>query len=285
MGSIFLLSSSALLINHYIYRYPGNNYFPDCTVLMLLALLLMYSGTTQYFDKNHRVAKVIFELLLLVVMMSLVCLAANAVQYTPFPPMDATIVAIEHYFKINMADMLAWTHQHPHLDDLMGLTYDCLTYQMCFIPLLLIFLGKTERLREYYFILLFSTLIGFTFYYFYPTTAPASVIKSPYFSIYEVATGLKFEQIHHYVNPTTIEGGLIAFPSFHTIWALTCVYLLKDWPKACALLLIINCFMLVSCVLLGWHYVLDIVSGVALFALSYYYLNKVIISAEKSPHF
>lgn len=284
-ASIFILSATALLINYFIYQYPGNNYFPDSTLLMLAALSLTYAGSVLYFDKHHRLAKIILELLCLVGIMSLICLAATAIQFTPFPPIDASIVAIERYFHINMIELLAWTHQHPSLEQLMGLSYDFLTYQMCVIPIFLILIGKKKRLQGYYFILLFTTLFGFSFYYFYPTTAPASILESPYFTAYEQATGLKFYQIHHYMVPTTLEGGLIAFPSFHAIWALCCVYLLKDWPVAGFLLFIINAFMLIACVFLGWHYVLDIIAGVALFALGYRILKYTQPSLGSSEKF
>ena len=75
--------------------------------------------------------------------------------------------------------------------------------------------------------------------------------------------------------PTTNEGGLIALPSFHAIWAMLSVYLFKEWPVACFSLLSINIVLVASCILLGWHYPLDILGafvtlGVSFYALQYY---------------
>ncbi|HGH3054753.1 TPA: phosphatase PAP2 family protein, partial [Legionella pneumophila] len=83
-----------------------------------------------------------------------------------------------------------------------------------------------------------------------------------------------------HIQPTTIEGGLIALPSFHTIWAILCVYLIKDWFIPCLLLSIINVLLILSCVLLGWHYPIDILAAIILVGLSYYLLTVIKVEAR-----
>ncbi|BCA95483.1 hypothetical protein TUM19329_18440 [Legionella antarctica] len=205
--------------------------------------------------------------------MSVIALATNAVQLTPFPTIDRKILSIEEFFGIHMSYIMKWTNGHTNLKTLLSIIYDSLPYQMSILPLIIIAAGRFHLIREYYFLLLFTTLLGFSFYYFFPTTAPASIVTSPFFSPAQIATGLKFNQIHNHMIPTTNEGGLIALPSFHTIWALLNVYLLKEWPVACILLLTINCLLIASCVLLGWHYVIDIIAAIFLVAISYYFLT------------
>ncbi len=53
-------------------------------------------------------------------------------------------------------------------------------------------------------------------------------------------------------------------PSFHTIWALLCVYLLRDWKYPFIVLGLINSLLIIACVLLGWHYLSDVLVGVLL---------------------
>ncbi len=154
--------------------------------------------------------------------------------------------------------------QSFYVHQLLEFIYDSLAYQMCFLPLVLILLGRFERMKEYYFSCFLLPLWALVFTIFFLLTAPASVISSPFFSPYQMATGLKFQQIHHHVTPTTREGGLIAFPSFHTIWALLNVYLLKEWLIPCLFLLVLNMLLLISCVLLGWHYLIDVLGGIIL---------------------
>jgi hypothetical protein len=271
---IVLFSLIALLINYFIYQYPGNNYFPNNTIHIGVTLVLFYIGLVLLGGGKSKISGYGLELLYFFGVMSLVALATNAVQLTPFPTIDKQIIAFETLFHINMETIVAWTHSHSSLNLLLGFIYDSLTNQMCFIPLFILAMGRFDTLRDYYFLLLFTALFGFIFYYFYPTIAPASALQSPYFTPYQMATGLKFNQIHHHILPTTIEGGLIALPSFHTIWAILCIYLLKEWFIAFYILLVINIILIASCILLGWHYPIDVLSGVLLTAVGYYFLIR-----------
>jgi membrane-associated phospholipid phosphatase len=272
---IIILSLIALLINFFIYKYPANSYFADETVHIGCTFALFYLGLFLLVGKDNKSTHKARELIYYFAVMCLIALATNAVQLTPFAPIDNKIVAFESLIHINLVDVLSWTNKHPNLDVLLRVIYDSLPYQMFFVPVFVLVMGRFHVLREYYFLLLFTTLLGFSFYYFYPTSAPASVINSPFFNLNQIATGLKFNQIHNYIPPSTAEGGLISLPSFHCIWALLCVYLLKEWLILCVILFLINIMLIASCVLIGWHYPSDIVAGVLLVALGYYFLKKL----------
>ena len=272
-GLILFLSLIAFAINHFIYHFQGNNFFPDDMPVLTSIVLIVNLGLLVIFGKDSRASNSGIEFLYFFGVMSIIALATNAVQLTPFPTIDKQILSIEEYFHINIPEILTWINNHPNLKNILGFIYDTLPYQMSIIPLIIIANGQFDLLKEYYFLLLCTALIGFVFYYFFPTAAPASIINSPYFSSYQIATGLKFNQIHHHMIPTTNEGGLIAFPSFHSIWALLCVYLLKRWLVPCILLLTINILLIISCVLLGWHYVSDILAALIVLAISCYFLR------------
>ncbi|KTC78693.1 phosphatase PAP2 family protein [Legionella cincinnatiensis] len=273
-GLILVLSSLAFLINHYFFKYRGNNYFPEGIPFLATVLFLFNLGLMLYFKKGSKFRQVGRELLYLFGVMSLIAIATNAVQLTPFSPIDPSIVDVENYLHFPMESVVAWTNNHPKFKYLLGVTYDSLTYQMSILPLFVIFTCHFHLVREYYFYLLCTTLIGFSFYYFFPTTAPASVLNSTLFSISQIATGLKFEQIHHYINPTTNDGGLIALPSFHAIWAILCVNLVRDWKILWIILSVINLFLIASCVLLGWHYITDIIGSFIVLWISYYFFKQ-----------
>ncbi|HAT1822176.1 TPA: phosphatase PAP2 family protein [Legionella pneumophila] len=279
-GTIVSLSLIALIINYTIYQFPGNNYFPPNTPVMACIILLNYIGMILVFGKNNRVTRSGLELINFFVVMSIIALATNAVQLTPFSPIDKQIIKLEAQWGINMVSILEWTNKYQYFKYLLAIIYDTLPYQMSILPLCVIVSGRFYILKDYYFLLLSTTLLGFTFYYFFPTTAPASEIQNSLFAPEQIATGLKFHQIHHYIQPTTIEGGLIALPSFHAIWAILCVYLIKDWFIPCLLLSIINVLLILSCVLLGWHYPVDISAAIILVGLSYYLLTLVKVKSR-----
>lgn len=274
IGLNIFLSVLALLLNYFIYHFPGNNYFPENAPLAAILLILFYLGSILYYGRSSRLSLIGKELLYFFCIMSVIALATNAVQLTPFSTIDHYIHSFETKIGIDLINIISWTNQTPSFKYVLGCVYDSLPYQMSILPMFIIAMGRFQTIRNYYFLMLTSTLIGFLFYYFFPTTAPASVITSPLFSNDQIATGLKFTQIHHHLIPSTNAGGLIALPSFHTIWALLCIYLLKDWKIPCIVLMIINFLLIASCVLLGWHYFLDILAGFLVVGLSYYLLIK-----------
>ena len=270
---ILLLSLSAVLINYYIYKYPGNNYFPAQSGAIIILLVIFYLGLVIYFGKNHKKSRMGLELLRFFAVMSVIALATNAAQLTPFPIIDKYILALETILHIDFNLILQWTYSHSFIAAMLKVSYASLAYQMCIIPLLLIGLSQYSLLNNYYFLLFFTTIIGFSFYYFFPTIAPASMIKNSLFTQEQFATGIKFQQIHHHIAPSTIEGGLIALPSFHCIWAIFCTYLLQKWRVLFFFSFILNSLLIVSCVLLGWHYPIDLIAG-ALLAFFAIYLLK-----------
>ncbi len=274
-GLLISLSLISLLLNYYVYQYPGNNYFPEDTHVLALILLFIYLGLLLIFGKNTRASNSGKELLYFFGVMSVIALATNAVQLTPFQPIDKYIMQFESSLHINLAAILLWVKQYPKLITILEITYDSFPYQLSIIPLLVIATGRFYLLREYYFLLFVTTLIGFIFYYFFPTTAPASIMSGSLFSSEQIATGYKFNQIHHHMIPTTNDGGLIALPSFHTIWSLCCLYLLKEWRMPFYFLFAVNTLLIASCVLLGWHYPLDVIAGLFVAGLGIYWLKLI----------
>lgn len=211
---------------------------------------------------------------MLISIYALIAFATNAVQYTPFTPIDKYIIAFEDLFGFSMPDVLNWTYSHPLIFTILAVAYDSITYQLAFIPLIVLLTGEYLLIRRFFFMLLITATIGFPFYYFFPSTGPASNIESPFFMTAQYATGIKFQELHHYIQPSTIEGGMIALPSFHMIWAWLCVYLLKPWPLAWTILAVNNILLSLACVMLGWHYPLDLIFSTVILCFAFYCINN-----------
>jgi membrane-associated phospholipid phosphatase len=266
---ILFLSLTAFLINVIFYHYPGNNYFPPDTPYIAAILLIIYIGFSIQVGSTSQPTKIAKEIIILFVLMSILAILTNAVQYTPFYPIDHKIILFEQSLHINLNAIIAWTNGYPAIKKGLVVIYDSLTMQLTYIPLLIIITNQKQKIREFYFLMLVSALIGFIFYYFFPTTAPASVVESSFFSEAQKATSLKFFQLHQHISPSTLDGGLIAFPSFHVIWAWLCLYLLRDWPILFFPVGLLNLTLLLSCVLLGWHYPMDIFGGLLVVGIAH----------------
>lgn len=280
---LILVSSAAFLINSLTYKYPGNNYFPSGSVHAAIVLVLMYVGCCLQYGKNSQPTQILTSLLCFYSLMALIALATTAAQYTPYPTIDKHIIALEQTLHFNLSDLINWTHQHPLFKTILTIAYDSLSLQMAILPLMMIFMRRKYELNEYYILLLTTTFMGFVFYYFFPTTAPASIIQSDFFSASQLATSLKFSQLHQHIQPSTLEGGLIGLPSFHVIWAWLCLNLLRGWPLGFLLLLPINCLVVLSCVLLGWHFPTDLFGSliVLLFAHGFCILQRTAAKQNK----
>lgn len=264
----------AFSVNWCCFKFHGNNYFPPGSLTVAISLVLITAGCRLLFTKQHYSYLITRELVFFFLVMAIIALMTNAVQFTPFPIIDPWIIAMETPLGISMPAIVDWTTSYPALHRLLTWVYASLDYQMAFIPILLILVRKTTALREYYFLLLFSALIGFTFYYFFPTVAPATMSKSTVFLDAQRATGIKFYEIRAHLQPSTLEGGMIAMPSFHALWAWFCLYFCRAVSPLFWLLLPINIVLVVSCVLLGWHYPLDLLGSILVGVIThcaYYY--------------
>ncbi|STX51740.1 Uncharacterised protein [Legionella busanensis] len=270
---IAILSSLAFYVNSHYYHYIGNNYFPPFALWAGISLCLILIGLRLQFSLNDYFIEITYAFAGLYFSMLFIALATNAAQYSPFPPIDKYIVALESKFYIDLPALMAWTNQYPNFKLILGLAYDSLAWQMGFLPLLVALLGQFSKVWEYFCLLLISAMIGFTFYYFFPTTAPASILKSPFFLPEQYITGIKFTQIHHHQQPTSLEGGMIALPSFHFIWAWLCLYVVRGFKPLFILILIINFFLALSCILLGWHYPLDLVGSIIVLLITHFIYN------------
>ena len=270
---LFILSIIAIVVNSNVYHFSGNNYCPPYSRSIAYCLLLIYGTCLLQFGKASPQIKFLKELILFFLVIAVIAIATNAVQYTPFPTIDKKIVAFESALHINLDDIMSWTYTKPTFKTLLKISYETLPLQITFIPLILIATRRFQYLHEYYFLLIISTIIGYSFYYFFPTTAPASIISSHHFSQEQYATGLKFTQIHQHAEPTTMNGGMISLPSYHIIWAWYCLYILRGWPIWFAILLPINLLLVASCILLGWHYFIDLLGGVIVIFMAHYAYN------------
>ncbi len=268
----FLLSFLAFIayiVNYFFFQFPGNNYYPyDANIGAILLITILF-GCYFQFGKNSSMVKITTEVIYFFLVMAIISWATNAIQFTPFSPIDKQIIALESTLNIDMAAIISWTVHRPRLTKFLVCIYDSLPYQMSFLPLLIIFSRKFFYIYEYYCLILLTALIGFSFYYFFPTLGPASFTISPYFTETQQATGLKFNQIHHYLQPTTIEGGMIAMPSFHAIWGWLCLYLIRSWTIFFIILFPFYIALIASCVLLGWHYPLDLLGSFIVVVLAH----------------
>lgn len=273
-----VLCSMAILHNAWSTHYVGNHVMPydklfSTTVILWLCAL----GFRLQFSPENQISRFIYEVLIGLFIFTLVLSGTGTLQYTPFQVIDEILVRWDARLHVDVYDLVAWLHQVPYIKQGLTTVYESLSLELLGVPLVLIFMRRYALLREYYTLILISATIGYSIYYFFPTIAPASALGGPYFSVEQYATGLKFNEIHHHLVPSTQEGGLISFPSFHVIWAWFLVYTVRCWKLLFIVLSCWNTVLVISCVLLGWHYAVDVIGSVGVIIVTHwidrYFIN------------
>ena len=257
------------VINAWITQYPGNFYIPSLWLKLIPVMFVLtifgfyveeHSPRMAYFTRSYGLF--FFSLLAVGVL-------TNGVQYTPFAPIDHLLIAMDQAIGFNTVATLNWVYAKPQLVNWLCYSYNSLYVLFFLVPLLLAILTEKKAMQCYFISTMIAYIISTTLYYFFPTVAPAGIFDNPHFMSYQHATSLKFYQIHHHLHVTTSQGGMIAFPSIHVILAVLLTYVshCRKWlfyPTA-----IISSAIIVSTVLLGWHYLVDVFGGllVALIAI------------------
>lgn len=245
----------------------------DELVTKLLSILLCLSLLTfclyRLGDVFFPIAELLRDLLLFLGFALLIGWVTGCIQFTPFKPVDVILMKLDYCLGVDVGECVTWLHDKPRLSTCLWFIYLHTTHLIIAAVVLTLLLKKRGMMNEFYELVLIATGMGYMIYYFFPTLAPASVFSSPYFTSAQHATALKFNQLHHYQIQTTYSGGLIAFPSFHVIWTWFATYLLRYLPWLFRVLLIYNVLLMIACVLLGWHYFVDILGSVVVVVVSY----------------
>lgn len=275
------------VINSLVTHYSGNAFVSLRFVAISPIMLGLYAITLTPASTHLRVTLITQTYTLYYLMLVSLGLLVYGVQFTPFTPIDQTLRAIDASLNFNQNYWLDWTYHFPFMAKWLNVIYGLLSWEMQFIPLILAFFLETQALSSLFLSFTYSFILGTTLYYFFPTTAPASVFFNKHFASIQHDTFLKFFQIHHHLAVTTQEGGLIAFPSFHVIWCVLLTYSLRNIRPLFYPLFLINMFMIASTVLLGWHYLIDVIAAILLAVFSLAFAHRVLppsLSLTKLAH-
>jgi membrane-associated phospholipid phosphatase len=272
---IALFGLTYILINYFFFHYTGAFYIPAIwiNILPVMAALLMVALCTQehaprlaYFTKSYTLYYFIFLSL---------AVQTTGIQYTPFPLIDKYLVIADQWMGFYTLSVLNWTYAHPLIQTICSYCYESLGFQLIILPLFIAFLMDKSAIRIYFLTLIITYLIGMTTYYFFPTAGPTAIFHSPHFIPVQHDTFLKFFEVHHRLLLTTLDGGMIAFPSFHVIWAVLLTYLCRNQKWLFYPIIILNIGVIASTVFLGWHYLTDVIAGILLAVWSIILAHKI----------
>jgi hypothetical protein len=261
---VMLLGFGFILENTFGARYTGNPIYPWTLLWFFPAILGLFLVALYARDLSPRWSLMAWMLSVFAFMYWGIRVLVSGTQLSPFYTIDPWLVRVDQSMGFDQLQWLAFTYQYHFLPRLLDKCYGFMNAEVMFLPWCLAGLGLARALRVFYMAILISFAIGALFYFFYPSTAPASMFSSPYFMEAQKNTFIKFYELHHGLPNTSLLGGMIAFPSFHVVWSVLCAYACKDKKYLWVPVVVLNTLIIVSTVMLGWHYLIDVIGGVVL---------------------
>jgi len=182
------------------------------------------------------------------------------------PLRDRLYVAIDHWLGISTATIVAWSGRHPGLDALLRGSYDRLFFLLffgaIFAPPIIGIRAAAER-----FLLgnAVSILLSLPISVLLPAVGPwVGYGFAPSTGQHTVELSIAALRGGHRM----IVSGIVCFPSFHVIWVVLSAAALW-WMKPLRVpIAVITALIVISTVTTGWHYVCDVLAGLAIAAIS-----------------
>lgn len=270
----FLTAFILIGVNAIFFQFSGISYLPKQLILPIFLLLLLMAYNFYAGDHWPRISFAIHYGGFYALSMVALAVLATGVQFTPFPPIDPLLARWDAWLHFNAVDVVRWTNARPLLRSVLNLGYDSINIQLSIVPLVFLLFQDRRAIRVYTHATVYSSLIGFVFYYFFPSSGPASFYSSSVFSAMQRLTFAKFYNAHHFLPVNTILGGMVAFPSLHVAWAVMLAYASSANKWLAYPIGLLNALMIVSTVLLGWHYLVDVPAGIILALASLFLAEK-----------
>ncbi|MGQ0457548.1 MAG: phosphatase PAP2 family protein [Hyphomicrobium sp.] len=195
-----------------------------------------------------------------------------------FPYQDATLLWIDKQMGIEWLDVGYWFRDQAAFTRALSHIYVSIAWQPPFLLAALAYCDP-ERLRRMLSasaMALVVTLLGYMFfpalgpyehYKFGPDAFPSVLAPGAW-----VAPAIT-EGLRNGANQTSFEG-LVTFPSFHAATAILFAYGWRAVPIVGWPFVALNVLMLISCVPIGSHYVIDVIVGVSLAAAGFILANR-----------
>lgn len=137
------------------------------------------------------------------------------------------------------------------------------------------FLGKQATLEKAVMIFALANLFGPIIYIFWPAIGPMAIYKNIHYSTLELTVLHEVISIHTHQPLKVFIGADISFPSYHVIWAVLMVYAMKDRKWLFILQGIWSLLLILSTLVLAWHYLADDLLGIAIAILCIVFVEKV----------
>ena len=186
------------------------------------------------------------------------------------PLVDDWLAACDAALGFHLPVVVGWTQRHPWTGTLLGVAYYSMLPQTLLVIGILGGQGLDRELHRFLSAFFLSLLLALVAFAFWPAAGP--------FAQYGIEpSGAQGRYLEHFyafrsgartVISWRAAEGLITFPSFHTAAAVLLACALRT--RRCLFVpgVVLNLAVIASTMTTGWHYLVDVLAGCALAAVS-----------------
>ncbi len=202
----------------------------------------------------------------------------------PNPLIDEALIHLDGVVGYYWPGFVAALAEAPTFAKALGYLYHTSLPQIVLTIIVLAALGRELTLHRFLMVGIVSMIITVSIWWLWPSVGPSAFLSIP--EDVRLATGLYFDPeygayLRHlveigprWVSPEVMTG-VVAFPSYHMIMA--CMVVWFTWRTAFFLpALVVNALMIPATLSHGGHHLIDLVAGVAVFALSLWITGRLI---------
>lgn len=285
-----LIPAGTELVNHFGSHFDTINFLPWDALLPGSIFCLFICMKLR--EKTSYIGSIV--VILFITIMSTIALASGATSIlsTPFGSHDLShlLLRFDLWLGFDQGALMNWVSHFPALKEWLNFAYFSITQQVALTALVMTIFCCNRSARLYITIILLCSLVAYFIYYFWPTFAPAYVIHNAIFPqsaahLIERTQHIR-EHIPYQIYPSA---GLIAFPSCHVIMGLSGIFCWitaareakKTWIKHLLIVIstlsvIINISLILATMLLGYHYLADVLASAVIFLVAWSFLYPML---------
>lgn len=195
------------------------------------------------------------------IILSYLCMASSG------PLADHWLLAADRALGFDWLGIYQRIAQHPALMTAMELTYDSLLVQSLYITVLLGLRGDRHEMRSLWRLSTIGCILCCLGAMAAPALGPFHAFGMDAKGIFLPAMKQLLARQNLSFDAATLTG-VICFPSFHTVLALTCPWALRRTGMLFRIFVVLNGLMLFTIPFFGGHYLTDMIAGVGVFAVA-----------------
>jgi membrane-associated phospholipid phosphatase len=253
--------------------------FPWSDVLAPLGIVVALGPCAVFYQRRQ--ADEFVSTLLAVIQLLLFTACFTVLMYSlaacAAPLRDDVLIRIDSALGISVPDIAAWAQRFPAAAFIVELAYNSVLPQTLALVLLLGFRGDRKPLEQFVLRFMVALLATAVIFSVAPAVGPFAVFglepnptQQAYLAQLE---GLRNGTLTS-VSLADTEG-LVTFPSFHTAWAILLTAAVWHRRKLRVPVAVLNALVIAGTLTTGWHYVIDVLAGAALAAVTIAATNRL----------